>query len=98
MSADGTRTLIVDLTAVIVRVDDGAVSGPVPGAGAAATPPRLLERDSYLESLEAWWADVASGHGRLVLVAGEAGVGKTALVRDFCDRSASASTGLVGWL
>ena len=60
--------------------------GPVPGAGAAAAPPRLLERDSYLESLEAWWADVASGHGRLVLVAGEAGVGKTALVRDFCDR------------
>ena len=62
------------------------MSGSVPGAGAAATPPRLLERDSYLESLEAWWADVASGHGRLVLVAGEAGIGKTALVRDFCDR------------
>jgi hypothetical protein len=69
-----------------VRVDDGAVRRPVPGAGAPATPPRLLERDSYLESLEAWWADVASGHGRLVLVAGEAGVGKTALVRAFCDR------------
>ena len=62
------------------------MSGSVPGASAAATPPRLLERDSYLESLEAWWADVASGHGRLVLVAGEAGIGKTALVRDFCDR------------
>ena len=62
------------------------MSGSVPGAGAAATPPRLLERDSYLESLEAWWADVASGHGRLALVAGEAGIGKTALVRDFCDR------------
>jgi predicted ATPase len=46
----------------------------------------LLERDSYLESLEGWWVDVASGHGRLVLVAGEAGVGKTALVRAFCDR------------
>ena len=59
---------------------------PVPGAGAPAAPPRLLERDSYLELLEAWWADVASGHGRLVLVAGEAGVGKTALVREFCDR------------
>jgi DNA-binding CsgD family transcriptional regulator len=71
---------------MIVRVEDGAVRGPLPGVGVPAAAPRLLERGSYLESLEAWWADVANGHGRLVLVAGEAGVGKTALIRDFCDR------------
>jgi DNA-binding CsgD family transcriptional regulator/tetratricopeptide (TPR) repeat protein len=44
----------------------------------------LLERDRELEELRAWVAEVMAGHGRLVLVAGEAGVGKTSLVEAFC--------------
>ncbi|MEJ7567029.1 MAG: AAA family ATPase [Gaiellaceae bacterium] len=44
----------------------------------------LLERDDALASLRRALAASASGSGRLVLVAGEAGVGKTAVVRAFC--------------
>ena len=43
----------------------------------------LLERTRPLEELGRFMAEAASGHGRLVLVGGEAGVGKTSLVRHF---------------
>jgi DNA-binding CsgD family transcriptional regulator/tetratricopeptide (TPR) repeat protein len=46
---------------------------------------RLLEREPVLESLRRALADALAGRGRLVLVAGEAGVGKTAAVHCFCD-------------
>ena len=45
----------------------------------------LLERQAVLDALTAALARAATGHGRLALVAGEAGVGKTAVVRRFCD-------------
>ncbi len=52
---------------------------------------RLLERSAQLSALEEdLQAVVAGGHGRLVLVAGEAGVGKTALVRNFADGQSAA--------
>jgi DNA-binding NarL/FixJ family response regulator len=53
-------------------------------AVAAAEGVLLLERESALEQLQAAFRSASSGHGRLVLVGGEAGVGKTALVRAFC--------------
>ncbi|HKD97095.1 MAG TPA: AAA family ATPase, partial [Micromonosporaceae bacterium] len=40
----------------------------------------LLERESTLASLVDYAAEARDGHGRLVLVAGEAGVGKSTLV------------------
>jgi DNA-binding CsgD family transcriptional regulator/tetratricopeptide (TPR) repeat protein len=46
----------------------------------------LLERSAQLDALDEILAAVGSARGgRLVLVGGEAGVGKTAFVRRFCD-------------
>ena len=46
----------------------------------------LLERSEQLEALDAHLGAVAAdGRGRLVLIAGEAGIGKSALVRAFCE-------------
>ena len=40
----------------------------------------LLEREPALEILGGWFAEARAGRGRVVLVGGEAGVGKTTLV------------------
>jgi predicted ATPase len=48
----------------------------------------LLERESALDALGGWFAEARAGRGRLVLVGGEAGVGKTALVEEFALRQA----------
>ncbi|HEV2901869.1 MAG TPA: AAA family ATPase, partial [Gaiellaceae bacterium] len=45
----------------------------------------LLERDANLAALGEHLAAARAGDGRLVLVGGEAGVGKTALVRRFAE-------------
>jgi DNA-binding CsgD family transcriptional regulator/tetratricopeptide (TPR) repeat protein len=44
----------------------------------------LLERAMLLDDLRAHLRDVAAGGGLMVFVGGEAGIGKTALVRHFC--------------
>ena len=54
-------------------------------AVAVGTDLRLFEREPVLEQLRAALDEASTGRGRLVLVAGEAGVGKTAVVRRFCD-------------
>ncbi|MCW2754579.1 MAG: transcriptional regulator, LuxR family [Marmoricola sp.] len=43
----------------------------------------LLERELHLRALDDYATEAAGGHGRLVLVSGEAGIGKTALVDTF---------------
>ncbi|MFN2629014.1 MAG: ATP-binding protein [Gaiellaceae bacterium] len=45
----------------------------------------LLERDAELAALDAACVAALAGHGTLVLLAGEAGIGKTALVRAFAS-------------
>jgi DNA-binding NarL/FixJ family response regulator len=63
---------------------------------AAAEGILLLERESALEQLQAAFRRASSGHGRLVLVGGEAGVGKTALVRAFCAETNGGAAVLWG--
>ena len=70
----------------IAHVDDVPVGDVVRDFDTPADPGGLLERGRFLEALEAWWAEAVEGRGRLVLVTGEAGIGKTALVREFCAR------------
>src|SRR5689334_18123855 len=45
----------------------------------------LLERESYIQTLNACLERVAGGAGCIALVFGEAGIGKSALLRQFAD-------------
>jgi ATP/maltotriose-dependent transcriptional regulator MalT len=55
----------------------------------------LLERERDLEALDRYLHEAAAGKGRMVLVGGEAGVGKTALVAQFCEAVAARGRGRV---
>src|SRR5262245_3286256 len=48
-----------------------------------ATQPELLEREGELKALDAALAEAAAGRGGVVVVVGEAGIGKSALVAGF---------------
>jgi predicted ATPase len=53
--------------------------------------PRLLERERELATLDAWMAAVRDEHrGRVAFVGGEAGVGKTTLLRRFSEEQPSS--------
>lgn len=56
----------------------------------------LLERDDALEQLSHFLSTARSGHGRTVLISGEAGIGKTALVEHFAHQQSRAAGYLWG--
>ena len=56
----------------------------------------LLEREPHLHTLAAALAEAAAGSGRLVLISGEAGIGKTALVDEFVRASGAQARVLWG--
>ena len=60
--------------------DEAAEADPTRGRGGLIP---VLEREDVLSVLQVAVADAASGRGRVVLVFGEAGIGKTSLVRAF---------------
>jgi DNA-binding CsgD family transcriptional regulator/tetratricopeptide (TPR) repeat protein len=46
----------------------------------------LLERDQHVQVLDEALRQAAAGHGRVTVVSGEAGIGKTSLVEHFLDQ------------
>ncbi|HEY7101936.1 MAG TPA: AAA family ATPase [Mycobacteriales bacterium] len=56
----------------------------------------LLERDDQLRAATAYLADAAEGHGRVLFVAGEAGVGKTTFVAEVVAATGGAARVAVG--
>jgi predicted ATPase len=51
---------------------------------------RLIERESQLAALQQYAAEASRGQGRLVLISGEAGVGKSVLLEEFAQKLKSA--------
>jgi DNA-binding CsgD family transcriptional regulator/tetratricopeptide (TPR) repeat protein len=69
-------------------------------ANAGVRPPRtmpLVERESHLALLRASLDDAIEGAGQLVLIRGEAGIGKTALLRAFLDEARPRATVAIGF-
>jgi DNA-binding CsgD family transcriptional regulator/tetratricopeptide (TPR) repeat protein len=68
----------------------------VGGAEVSIAAGDLLEREGAVALLEQALVATRTGGGSLVFVSGDAGVGKTALVRAFCSHSAREARVLVG--
>ncbi len=80
-------------------IGPGAERGIGPGAERGIGPTAetaLLERDAELDVLETGLRRAANGAGSVVLLSGEAGIGKTSVVRAFVRAAAPRATVLQG--
>lgn len=69
----------------------------VPAPKNTKMPPMdLIERAASLDVLQSKFDAIAEGEGHCILVSGEAGIGKTALVRAFCQRQKTAANIYLG--
>lgn len=68
-----------------LRMPDPYAHGPMGSGIPPLLCPRLIGRERQLDALSAPLDDVTKGRGRTVLIAGEAGIGKSALVRRFAE-------------
>jgi anti-anti-sigma factor len=62
------------------------------GEGRALAPRPLFGRAEPLAALQAWWREAEAGHGQLVFITGEPGVGKTRLAEEMAARAGAAVT------
>jgi hypothetical protein len=58
--------------------------------------PELVDRSEQLAALDEAWSDVVGGVGRVAVVLGEAGIGKTRLVDEFTGRCGPSARVLRG--
>ncbi|MDT4891626.1 MAG: hypothetical protein QOE97_661 [Pseudonocardiales bacterium] len=65
------------------RLLDGRGAGLIPVVSGAD---ELLERQPLLDRLDGWLAEASTGRGRIVVIGGEAGAGKSTLVAAFAAR------------
>lgn len=81
----------------------GASAGTVPLASAtavpvtSAVPPLLVGRETEVHALRQWLVQVLGGQRHVVLVSGEAGMGKTTVVDAFLATTASEPPLWVAW-
>ena len=77
------------LRAALAEARGPGVSGPAMAFGSSGPRP-LYGRAAELRTLMAAWTAARAGHGRVVLITGEAGIGKTRLVAELARRAENA--------
>src|SRR5438477_5532821 len=87
------RSAVVGRASPAMRLVTSNGSAPVNDGGSSTN---LLERDAQLGALASALSDAESGTGRVVLVHGEAGVGKSALVERFLAADRNRMRVLIG--
>ena len=83
-------------TDVTVHETSAKASDSRTAAAMIANDLELMERDDVLELLAAGLASATTGSGRTVCLSGEAGLGKTAVVRAIAELCGDAATVLIG--
>jgi DNA-binding SARP family transcriptional activator/tetratricopeptide (TPR) repeat protein len=76
------------LRAALAQAHGGQGATAFPVSQAAARP--MFGRAAELRTLMAAWTAARTGHGRVVLITGEAGIGKTCLVAELARRADNA--------
>jgi DNA-binding SARP family transcriptional activator/tetratricopeptide (TPR) repeat protein len=80
------------LRAALAEARGPGVSGPARASGSSGSfgSRPLYGRAAELRTLMAAWTAARAGHGRVVLITGEAGIGKTRLVAELARRAENA--------
>jgi AAA ATPase domain len=70
-----------------------STAGPFAGVGLLSIERHTVGRQPELAELRAGFLSVVAGHGLMLCVAGEPGIGKTTLVKEFLEELAARGTG-----